>query len=623
MAVVSGPSWHPLPQEDLASPSDPIAAHLFSYGLPNPNPSSLPDASIQSTVPGSSSSSSSKVEEQLQRASPKQERRSSSISLSEEGMEVPHDLSDLHGGEDGGGGGGGQGSGSDGTTYVVRSHEIVLPASKYLPESSISATMSEAAEAYGRFPGEGTALVGVISSLFAAAALGSLVGPLAGSVLYEYIAWWLAFTVAAVAALALAALSFHFQAAVQMPSNGSSEAISAMPASIQVPSFLSSGTPARGSRHREADLSASEGGVSLPSLEVGRAGAGASGGTPSEGQHQQQHLGHHHQQQEQQQSSRIAAASASLALISPRSKLFLSPSSASNLTRPFDDTELGSQPSSPTHADLSPTRTNSFTSVPLSPARSVPVGKSPGRRAIPPEIVPASDDLDGSSLESSPLPSGRFGVGAIGSVSLFAPGGQGNAMIPLFFKIASNRRVAITLLGSIVQMLSFGALEAILPFFLADTCGFDTASVGLVFALNGLAYATLAWAAQGVIEHLTPSGASNIGMAILASTLPILTSPSMSCSLVLQCLLMALNGVGYALVEFPSFPFLVEAVEIEFGSADVAVLAAMYNWASIQGYALGPVLAWAVGARLSPFGVMTCLSAMLVCTILITRWVPR
>lgn len=266
---------------------------------------------------------------------------------------------------------------------MVRSQDLVLPASKYLPETALSPALSEGGDSvYGRYVGEGTALVGVISSLFAAAALGSLVGPLAGSILYEYIAWWLAFFLAAVAAGALAAAALYFREAVQMPADRASNASS-------VREWLRGINPFR-QRHSEEggslnDLSSAElsGLVSRP-LEVVKGPLAAQDSLQLQQSEQQQQR----QQEHQAQAGRLgmAAASASLTLISPRSKLFISPTSASaNLTRPFDDTELGgaisslhSSPRAVSPPSLSPTDTELS---PLSPSRLVSQRALVGERA--------------------------------------------------------------------------------------------------------------------------------------------------------------------------------------------------------------------------------------------------
>ncbi|CAI5472491.1 unnamed protein product [Closterium sp. Yama58-4] len=200
-----------------------------------------------------------------------------------------------------------------------------------------------------------------------------------------------------------------------------------------------------------------------------------------------------------------------------------------------------------------------------------------------------------------------------------------------------------------VQTLSFGALEATLPFFLADTCDAGPASVGLAFALNGLAYSFVAYVSAHAhatahlhvqarlhaharaalssfsafftflvalassvllyVRSLSPGATNSVGMTILAWTLPLLMIQELSCSAarVPLYLLMAANGVGYALTELPSFASLVSALESEedeernlldsgyarsssYGERtggekhiDVAVLVALYNGADGAG----------------------------------------
>ncbi|CAI5985431.1 unnamed protein product [Closterium sp. NIES-64] len=187
----------------------------------------------------------------------------------------------------------------------------------------------------------------------------------------------------------------------------------------------------------------------------------------------------------------------------------------------------------------------------------------------------------------------------------------------LFATMLTDGTSATLLALTFLQTLSNGLLEVTVSFFLDNTCDHSPSEIGISMGINGASYALFSLLFGGyLIRKLGPPATITLGAATLAATLPLLVIPGVSCQLHVLYPLIALTGVAYSLVEFPSLPCIIQALDKRAaageGSSDVALAVGMFNLAYTAGYASGPLLSALLGVWLKAWQKMAVISGAFV-----------
>ncbi|CAI5517941.1 unnamed protein product [Closterium sp. Naga37s-1] len=187
----------------------------------------------------------------------------------------------------------------------------------------------------------------------------------------------------------------------------------------------------------------------------------------------------------------------------------------------------------------------------------------------------------------------------------------------LFATMLTDGTSATLLALTFLQTLSNGLLEVTVSFFLDNTCDHSPSEIGISMGINGASYALFSLLFGGyLIRKLGPPATITLGAATLAATLPLLVIPGVSCQLHVLYPLIALTGVAYSLVEFPSLPCIIQALDKRAaageGLSDVALAVGMFNLAYTAGYASGPLLSALLGVWLKAWQKMAVISGAFV-----------
>ncbi|CAI6008208.1 unnamed protein product [Closterium sp. NIES-65] len=253
------------------------------------------------------------------------------------------------------------------------------------------------------------------------------------------------------------------------------------------------------------------------------------------------------------------------------------------------------------------------------PSRSSSLTRSTSARS---SSRSAAADVPLSPMGS--LERGHVEIGVLGQPSAVDPTkpkqhrpNQRLSALRLFATMLTDGTSATLLALTFLQTLSNGLLEVTVSFFLDNTCDHSPSEIGISMGINGASYALFSLLFGGyLIRKLGPPATITLGAATLAATLPLLVIPGVSCQLHVLYPLIALTGVAYSLVEFPSLPCIIQALDKRAaageGSSDVALAVGMFNLAYTAGYASGPLLSALLGVWLKAWQKMAVISGAFV-----------
>lgn len=185
------------------------------------------------------------------------------------------------------------------------------------------------------------------------------------------------------------------------------------------------------------------------------------------------------------------------------------------------------------------------------------------------------------------------------------PEGQNRAVraLPVLYCL-SNPRVAVALLLSFVQAATLAMFDATIPTEAESLLGFSSLEAGLLFIALDLPYLLLGPVAGWAVDKYGTKPAAVLGFGYLVPVLVLLRLPTAGVvdgtkgTVILWCAMLALNGIGLAVIGSPS---IVEASDVVqrydkanqgfFGeNGPYAQLYAFQSLTFSAGLALGPVL---------------------------------
>lgn len=189
------------------------------------------------------------------------------------------------------------------------------------------------------------------------------------------------------------------------------------------------------------------------------------------------------------------------------------------------------------------------------------------------------------------------------------PEGQNKVVrtLPVLYCL-SNPRVAVALLLSFVQASTLAMFDATIPTEASSLLGFSSLEAGLLFIALDIPYLLLGPVAGWAVDKYGTKPAAVLGFGYLVPVLVLLRLPSEGIvhgqkgTLILWCGLLALNGIGMAIIGSPS---IVEASDVvqKYDKAnqgffgDNGPYAQLYGFQSLTfsaGLTLGPVLSGAL-----------------------------
>ena len=219
-------------------------------------------------------------------------------------------------------------------------------------------------------------------------------------------------------------------------------------------------------------------------------------------------------------------------------------------------------------------------------------------------IVPSTTTELGYNKLGTPSAGGEGEVEAGGGEETSPP--SNTNLWSIAKTVVLNRKMLAPFVVVLVQSGVWAALELVVPFFMADTCGLSTAATGIAFGLNNLVYVILACLAAPIVSFLGPRLMVSVGLLIVAIGYPltVLGKGSISCHVAFQFAINSLVGAGFALLECPLYPSLMRASGID-KISNYALLFSLYSLTYSLGYFLGQIgVAGLVALRLSPLAIM-------------------
>jgi MFS family permease len=129
-----------------------------------------------------------------------------------------------------------------------------------------------------------------------------------------------------------------------------------------------------------------------------------------------------------------------------------------------------------------------------------------------------------------------------------------------------NPRVCTAFFLSFIQATLLGAFDATLPTESQDSFGFTSLQTGLLFIAQEVPYLVLGPVAGWSVDKYGTKPAAVLGFAYLCPVLVLLRLPgeglaSGTANIILYCGILALTGVGFAMISAPSFVEVSQVVE--------------------------------------------------------------